>query len=80
MSVPMTFNYCAPDDLCVGALAVLQVSLGDCADYDPSHALDLDDASRMNQMHEAPLLDLLHRWASAAAAKLVLGLRHRRRC
>ncbi|CAM9119006.1 unnamed protein product, partial [Ectocarpus sp. 8 AP-2014] len=37
------------------------ISLGDCADYDPSHALDLDDASRMNQMHEAPLLDLLHR-------------------
>ncbi|KAG5193023.1 P-loop containing nucleoside triphosphate hydrolase protein [Tribonema minus] len=29
--------------------------------YDPSHALDLDDASRMNGMHEAPLLDLLLR-------------------
>ncbi|CAM9145057.1 unnamed protein product, partial [Ectocarpus sp. 12 AP-2014] len=29
--------------------------------YDPSHALDLDDASKMNQMHEAPLLDLLLR-------------------
>lgn len=38
-----------------------QVPLGDCADYDPSHSLDLADASRMNQMHEAPLLDLLHR-------------------
>ncbi|CAM9114900.1 unnamed protein product [Pylaiella littoralis] len=29
--------------------------------YDPSHALDLDDASKLNQMHEAPLLDLLLR-------------------
>src|SRR5690348_9007084 len=29
--------------------------------YDPSHALDLDDASKMNGMHEAPLLDLLLR-------------------
>eukprot|EP00903_Cladosiphon_okamuranus_P008596 g8244.t1 len=29
--------------------------------YDPSHALDLDDVSKMNQMHEAPLLDLLLR-------------------
>ncbi|CAM9119117.1 unnamed protein product, partial [Ectocarpus sp. 8 AP-2014] len=29
--------------------------------YDPSHSLDLDDASKMNQMHEAPLLDLLLR-------------------
>ncbi|CAM9491761.1 unnamed protein product [Scytosiphon promiscuus] len=38
-----------------------EIPVGQCADYDPSHALDLADASRMNQMHEAPLLDLLHR-------------------
>jgi myosin-5 len=29
--------------------------------FDPSHALDFDDASKMNAMHEAPLLDLLRR-------------------
>jgi myosin heavy subunit len=29
--------------------------------FDPSHYLDLDDASKMNGMHEAPLLDLLLR-------------------
>mmetsp|Transcript_16662 Transcript_16662/g.23589 ORF Transcript_16662/g.23589 Transcript_16662/m.23589 type:complete len:1681 (+) Transcript_16662:67-5109(+) len=33
----------------------------DIHQYDPSHALDLDDASKMNGMHEAPLLDLLYR-------------------
>jgi myosin-5 len=33
----------------------------DTHQYDPSHALDLDDASKMNGMHEAPLLNLLKR-------------------
>ncbi|CAM9139822.1 unnamed protein product [Laminaria digitata] len=39
----------------------VQVPKADTHPYDPSHALDLDDASKMNQMHEAPLLDLLLR-------------------
>eukprot|EP00903_Cladosiphon_okamuranus_P008594 g8243.t1 len=39
----------------------LEIPSGECADYDPSHALDLADASRMNQMHEGPLLNLLRR-------------------
>lgn len=38
-----------------------KVPRGETHAYDPSHALDLDDASKMNQMHEAPLLDLLLR-------------------
>ncbi|CAN0454097.1 unnamed protein product, partial [Laminaria digitata] len=38
-----------------------EIQVGKCADYDPSHALDLADASRMNQMHEGPLLGLLNR-------------------
>ncbi len=51
-----------------------QVPLKDCADYDPSHALDLADASRMNQMHEAPLLDLLHRCGGLLLVVHVLPL------
>ncbi|CAM9978320.1 unnamed protein product, partial [Hapterophycus canaliculatus] len=43
------------------------VPRGECADYDPSHALDLADISRMNLMHEAPLLHLLHRRFQANA-------------
>lgn len=42
-----------------------QIPVRECADYDPSHALDLADASRMNQMHEAPLLNLLQRWGGS---------------
>ncbi|CAM9491690.1 unnamed protein product [Scytosiphon promiscuus] len=44
-----------------GRSVAIEVPKGRTHAYDPSHALDLDDASKMNQMHEAPLLDLLLR-------------------
>eukprot|EP00752_Nemacystus_decipiens_P004997 g4543.t3 len=47
--------------LAKGGKGEVEIPVGDCAEYDPSHALDLPDASRMNQMHEAPLLNLLRR-------------------
>ena len=32
-----------------------------CSAWDPSHELDLDDLSAMNELHEAPLLHALRR-------------------
>ncbi|CAM9678957.1 unnamed protein product [Chrysoparadoxa australica] len=44
-----------------GATEPFEVPKADTYQFDPSHALDLDDASKMNGMHEAPLLALLAR-------------------
>ena len=38
-----------------------KVSLSDCHKVDPTHIIDLDNICFMNDMHEAPLLDLLRR-------------------
>ena len=39
----------------------LTVQLCNCHSYDPSHAIDFDDAGTMGDLHEAPLIKLLKR-------------------
>ena len=39
----------------------LTVQLCNCHSYDPSHAVDFDDAGTMGDLHEAPLIKLLKR-------------------
>ena len=41
--------------------ALEEYALSDVHPFDPSHALDLDDVSRINNLHEGPLLDCLRR-------------------
>lgn len=38
-----------------------QFAVADVHPFDPSHALDLDNISEMDNLHQAPLLDLLRR-------------------
>lgn len=38
-----------------------QVKVEDTQSFDPTHDMDMDDLARMNNLHEAPLLDLLRR-------------------
>ena len=42
-----------------GGGAQATVALADCCPFDPSHETDLDDASLLNNLHEAPLLNLV---------------------
>lgn len=37
------------------------MKVADTHPFDPSHALDLSDASQLNNLHEGPLLNLLIR-------------------
>jgi len=39
----------------------IEVPLTECHVFDPSHDLNLDDISRLNNLHEAPLLHVLKR-------------------
>lgn len=40
---------------------LIEVKSSDTCDFDPSHRLDLDNLTLMNNLHEAPLLDMLRR-------------------
>ena len=44
-----------------GAAATVQYTRSQTHQYDPSHAIDLDDLAMMNSLHEGPLLHVLQR-------------------